>query len=116
MHGGFLVRASHILCKDAEPKGASAVHFGWYSGRNTEMPQANWQKPVRVAFGPLGTEVINGPFEALTLLTDRWPDMRGVHFVKARSVCRAAVDGRRTPEEARQHFEQAVSEAQLHIN
>lgn len=80
------------------------------------MPQPNWQKPVRVAFGPLGTEVINSPFEALILLTDRWPDMRGPHFVRARSVCRAALDGRRSPEEARLHFEQAVSEAQLHLN
>lgn len=80
------------------------------------MPQPNWHKPVRVAFGPLGMEVINGPSEALVLLTDRWPDERGLHFVKARSVCRAALDGRRSPEEARQHFEQAVSEAQLHVN
>ena len=80
------------------------------------MPQPHWQTPVRVAFGPLGTEVINRPFEALIVLTDRWPDMRGPHFVKARSACRAALDGRRTPEEARQQFEQAVSEAQLHMN
>ncbi|GGF80446.1 hypothetical protein GCM10010924_04390 [Rhizobium wenxiniae] len=50
------------------------------------------------------------------VLTDRWPDLRGPHFVKARSCCRAALDGRRTPEEARQEFENAVSEAQLHVN
>ncbi len=80
------------------------------------MPQASWQKPVQVAFGSLGTEMINGPFEALAVLTDRWPDMRGPHFVRARSLCRAALDGRKTPEEARQQFEQAVSEAQLHVN
>ncbi len=80
------------------------------------MSQPHWQKPVRVAFGSQGTEIINSPFEALIVLTDRWPDMRGPHFVKARSTCRAALDGRRTPEEARQQFEQAVSEAQLHIN
>lgn len=80
------------------------------------MQQTSWQKPVRVAFGHVGTEIINGPLEALALLTDRWPDLRGPHFVKARSSCRAALDGRRSPEEARQHFEQAVSEAQLHLN
>ncbi|KGE01961.1 MULTISPECIES: DUF982 domain-containing protein [Rhizobium/Agrobacterium group] len=78
--------------------------------------QTSWQKPVRVAFGHLGTEDVHSPFEALALLTDRWPDMRGPQFVKARSVCRAALDGRRSPEEARQQFEQAVSEAQLHLN
>jgi hypothetical protein len=80
------------------------------------MAQPLWQKPVQVRFGPLGTEIINSPFEALVVLTDRWPDMRGPHFVRARSVCRAALDGRRSPEEARQQFEQAVSEAQLHLN
>jgi hypothetical protein len=80
------------------------------------MPQASWQKPVHVAFGSLGTEVINGPSEALLLLTDRWPDLRGPHFVRARSCCRAALDGRKTPEEARLQFEQAVSEAKLHVN
>lgn len=80
------------------------------------MPQASWQKPVQVAFGNLGTEEIKGPSEALVVLTDRWPDLRGPHFVKARSFCRAALDGRRTPEEARSQFEQAVSEAQLHVN
>jgi hypothetical protein len=80
------------------------------------MPQASWQKPVHVAFGSLGTEVINGPSEALLLLTDRWPDLRGPHFVRARSFCRAALDGRKTPEEARLQFEQAVSEAKLHVN
>lgn len=80
------------------------------------MPQTSWQKPVRVAFSQIGIEDINGPSEALNLLTDRWPDMRGPQFVRARSLCRAALDGRRTPEEARLQFEQAVSEAQLHLN
>ncbi len=80
------------------------------------MPQGNWQKPVQIAFGNLGTELVNSPSEALLMLTDRWPDLRGPHFVKARSCCRAALDGRRTPEEARQEFEHAVSEAQLHVN
>ncbi len=80
------------------------------------MPQTSWQKPVEVVFGSLGTETVNGPFEALVLLTDRWPDMRGPHFVRARSACRAALDGRSTPEEARRQFEDAVSEARLHVN
>ena len=80
------------------------------------MPQVSWQKPVRVAFDHLGTQVINNPFEALILLTDRWPDMRGPQFVRARSICRAALDGRKTPEEARLQFEEAVSEAQMHLN
>jgi hypothetical protein len=80
------------------------------------MPQANWQNPVHVAFKNFGPEVINGPSEALVLLTDRWPNLRGLDFVKARSCCRAALDGRRTAEEARQLFERAVNEANLHLN
>ncbi len=80
------------------------------------MPQGNWQKPVQIAFGNQGTETISSPSEALMVLTDRWPDLRGPQFVKARSCCRAALDGRRTSEEARLQFEQAVSEAQLHVN
>lgn len=80
------------------------------------MPHTEWQKPVQVAFGNLGTETITSTYEALAVLTDRWPDLRGPQFVKARSCCRAALDGRRTPEEARTQFEQAVSEAQMHVN
>lgn len=80
------------------------------------MPHAHWQKPVQVTFGNLGTEAVSSPSEALAVLAERWPDLKGPHFVKARSVCRAALDGRKTPEEARQQFEQAVSEAQMHVN
>lgn len=75
------------------------------------MRDTTWEKPVRVTFDHCGTESVKSPFEALALLTERWPDMRGPHFVKARSACRAALDGRRTLEEARVQFEQAVHEA-----
>lgn len=80
------------------------------------MPQTFWHKPVEVTLGQLGTEMVNGPFEALTVLTDRWPDHRGPQFVRARSACRAALDGRRSPEDARRVFEDAVSEASTHVN
>lgn len=80
------------------------------------MPQTVWHKPVHVTFGHLGTEIINSPSEALIVLMDRWPENRGPNFVRARSACRAALDGRRSPEDARQLFENAVSEAQLHVN
>ncbi|KKX34138.1 MULTISPECIES: DUF982 domain-containing protein [unclassified Rhizobium] len=80
------------------------------------MRNTSWEKPVHVTFGHLGTEYVKSPFEALALLTDRWPDMRGPEFVRARSACRAALDGRKSPEEARQQFEQAVSEARLYTH
>lgn len=80
------------------------------------MPQTFWQKPVKVAVGQMGTEDINGPSEALILLSDRWPDLRGPQFVRARSACRAALDGRRSAEDARRFFEDAVSEARIQVN
>jgi hypothetical protein len=76
--------------------------------------KSNWQKPVDVPFDNLGSGTVEGPSEALAILTDGWPDIRGPHFVRARSACRAALDGRKTVEEARQLFEQAVSEARPH--
>jgi hypothetical protein len=80
------------------------------------MRDTSWEKPVNVTFGHHGTECVKSPFEALALLMDRWPDMRGPQFVRARSCCRAALDGRRTPEEARRQFEEAVSEAKLQMH
>ena len=80
------------------------------------MRDTSWEKPVHVTFDHLGTKDVRSPFEALALLTGNWPNMQGPEFVRARSVCRAALDGRKSPEEARQQFEQAVSEAQRHTH
>lgn len=78
--------------------------------------KSKWNKPVCVMFAQTGMQMVNGPYDALALLTDKWPDMRGMSFVRARSTCRAALDGRKTFEEARLQFERAVSEAQAHLN
>ncbi|WP_409558859.1 DUF982 domain-containing protein [Agrobacterium sp.] len=40
----------------------------------------------------------------LILLMDEWPNMSGPAYVEARSACRAALDGRRTPDQARTQF------------
>ncbi|MBB3944622.1 hypothetical protein GGQ73_000547 [Rhizobium skierniewicense] len=75
------------------------------------MKRAIWTEPVEVSFDKNTRNVIAGPFDALALLTDNWPHVRGLTFVRARSACRAALDGRKTVEEARRWFEDAVSEA-----
>ncbi|MDR6104060.1 hypothetical protein QE369_004257 [Agrobacterium larrymoorei] len=75
------------------------------------MKQTVWTEPVEVSFDKNSQNVISGPFDALTLLTENWPHTRGLMFVRARSACRAALDGRKTPEEARRCFEDAISEA-----
>ena len=75
------------------------------------MKPTKWTEPVEVSFDTSTRNVVSGPFDALELLTDNWPHVRGLTFVRARSACRAALDGRKTPEEARRCFEDAVSEA-----
>ena len=77
------------------------------------MKQTVWTEPVEVNFDKNTRNIVSGPFDALALLTGNWPLVRGLTFVRARSACRAALDGRKTPEEARRCFEDAVSEAKL---
>jgi hypothetical protein len=71
-----------------------------------------WSKPVTLSFAASGAQVVTGPFEALIHLTDHWPHRGGLKFVKARSACRAAIDGRKSVEDARLEFEEAAKEAQ----
>jgi hypothetical protein len=54
--------------------------------------------------------------DALKCLADLWPSSRGLHYLKARSTCRAALDGRKTVEEARAEFVAAAEEAKLKVN
>jgi hypothetical protein len=77
------------------------------------MKDLKWKSPVEVSFAHEGSKVVQNPFEALICLTDMWPNMRGLRFLKARSACRAALDGRKTPEEARTEFIAAAEEAKL---
>ncbi|WP_275783144.1 DUF982 domain-containing protein [Pararhizobium gei] len=77
------------------------------------MPHAKWSQPVEVGFAQEGAQVVQGPAEALTCLLNTWPDLRGPRYVAARSLCRAAIDGRRSPEEAREVFISAAQEARL---
>ncbi|TXI02953.1 MAG: DUF982 domain-containing protein [Rhizobium sp.] len=77
------------------------------------MPNKDWNTPVEISFRAIGSEAVNGPFEALIVLTDRWPDRSGLNFIKARNACRAAIAGRRNSEEARCAFLAAAREAKL---
>jgi hypothetical protein len=65
-----------------------------------------------LSFAETGAQLVSGPFEALVHMTDHWPDRGGLQFVRARSACRAAIDGRKSLEHARLEFEQAAKEAQ----
>lgn len=77
------------------------------------MPALTWNEPIEVNMPHSGFQTIYGPFAALILLIDEWPDMSGPAYVEARSSCRAVLDGRATSEAAREHFLQAAHEARL---
>ncbi len=76
------------------------------------MKNERWTEPVEVTLEANGRNVVASPSEALALLTEGWPKFRGLSFVRARSACRAALDGRKSPEEARRCFTDAVSDMQ----
>ncbi len=42
------------------------------------MKQTIWTEPVEVIFDKNSRNVISGPFDALTLLTENWPHARGL--------------------------------------
>jgi hypothetical protein len=77
------------------------------------MRQVKWSNPVEVGFIKGDARTVTGPSEALHCLSDMWPDRRGPFYVAARSMCRAAIDGRRSAEEAREIFMSATREAEL---
>lgn len=82
-------------------------------GRRTSMtsPRDRWSAPVEIDFVTTGKQHVNGPFEALVWLTDRWPCQQGIRFVMARSACRGALAGHTSLETAREMFQSAVEEA-----
>lgn len=77
------------------------------------MPISAWEEPIKITLPLSGGQTVQGPFAALIFLLDEWPDLRGPAYVRARSVCRAAVAGRTSPEEARETFLSAAREAKL---
>lgn len=77
------------------------------------MKQVTWSNPIEVGFAAERSQLVCGPIEALRCLNDLWPDRRGPYYVAARSYCRAAIDGRKSAEEAREVFISAALEADL---
>jgi hypothetical protein len=76
------------------------------------MHQVLWSRPIELGVSGGGVRTIKGPSDALACLAGQWPH-RGPYYVAARSACRAAIDGRRTAEEARRLFISAAEEAHL---
>ncbi len=76
------------------------------------MP-TKWREPVKIHAPKSGDVRFDGPFEALVVLMDDGPNLRGAGYVKARSLCRATIAGRKDAEEAREIFVVAAKEANL---
>ena len=76
------------------------------------MHQVLWNRPIELGLTGGDICMVKGPSDALACLAGQWPH-RGPYYVAARSACRAAIAGRRTPDEARKLFIFAVEEAHL---
>ena len=80
------------------------------------MRHVKWSNPIEVGFAQDTFQVVTGPSEALNCMANLWPDRRGPLYVAARSLCRAAIDGRKSAEEAREMFISATREARLKMH
>ncbi|MFT4180605.1 MAG: DUF982 domain-containing protein [Rhizobium sp.] len=80
------------------------------------MRHIKWSNPIEIGFAHGSSQMVTGPSEALNCMANLWPDRRGPFYVAARSVCRAAIDGRKSAEEAREMFISAMREAHLKIH
>lgn len=79
----------------------------------TEMKCSNicWVKPVKVHVG-YGIQIdIDGPQAALNAMTQQWPEIRGEHYDRARSLCMAALGRRVSAASIRDDFVEACREA-----
>ncbi|KGE02172.1 MULTISPECIES: DUF982 domain-containing protein [Rhizobium/Agrobacterium group] len=72
------------------------------------MLTLRWDKPVRA-----GGHLIFGPLEAHNFMISDWPHLKDRDFAIAENAILAALDGRQSPDEAREKFEAALKSAQL---
>jgi|UPI0006921842 hypothetical protein len=72
-----------------------------------------WNIPVYVMVGDGVSETINGPDDALTYLSIRWPTERGPAYRKAVAACKSAVHQYGSLDNAREAFVAAAIEASM---
>lgn len=71
---------------------------------------ALWDVAVYIRTGRGVTETIDGPNEALTYLTTRWPAERGKHYERAKAAVMATIERYSPLEEVREAFIAAAIE------
>lgn len=72
------------------------------------MQNVIWDKPVIA-----GGKLVFGPLEARRFLMGDWPHQKDLNFAAADACILRALDGRASPDEARELFEAALSSAAL---
>jgi hypothetical protein len=72
------------------------------------MLTLKWERPVRAA-----GQLIAGPLEAHQFLMHGWPHRKNEDWSAAENTALAALDGRKSPDEAREKFKAAVMSAKL---
>ncbi|MBO0145500.1 hypothetical protein D3C87_1506070 [compost metagenome] len=72
------------------------------------MQNVIWDKPVVV-----GGKLVFGPLEARRFLMTDWPHKKDSNFAAADACILRALDGRASPDEARELFEAALHSAAL---
>lgn len=77
------------------------------------MPKTAWDMPVIIQIPENGHQTVHGPFAALIFLLNHWPDVKGPTYHRAKSVCVAALEGEKTPEEAQEAFARAAEQAKI---
>ena len=76
------------------------------------MADAAFTKPVNLYFRVTGGRMVASAWEAKEVLLENWPGWaRGRTYRSARRACRDALDGLRTPHEARRAFVAAARRA-----
>lgn len=67
------------------------------------MPVLLWDKPVTA-----GTRLIFGPLEARQFIAENWAHRADLHHALAVTCIQMALDGKASPDEARELFEAAL--------
>ncbi|WP_438750268.1 DUF982 domain-containing protein [Pararhizobium sp. O133] len=72
-----------------------------------------WSEPVEIRLGYGQPEKISGPLQALNCLAQRWPDTGGEEYLKAKTLCMAALGERIPCAGVRDAFVAAAAEADM---
>lgn len=77
------------------------------------MAYTPFKKPVFLRLTGIGTYQARNAWEAFEYLDLCWPEARTAHYRRAKSLCRAAVDGLVDPDRARRALVDAAQRARL---